>query len=415
MTVAMPRAVAQTLSILVFRQRLGLPMSGDMPEHEERPRMNGGDDPAEMSSPHAIEARASSVRRTVAGLAAVLVLASVPAVGLSRFASADEDVFEETKHELKQSKHELHEAKDRYRGQRRKIRALQRVMNRLATRISRAEGEILLLENRLEKLQRQMMKLQVHAALLQAKLDERSREAYMSGGVPILYVLTATSAADAASRMSFLTEMNRRDAVLAGKVKETTDRVAQIEAEVVRAGQIVELTKRSLEMDREELQRKMAHSRRLVSKLSGRIEQIQLEISLIRPFVVCPMGGPYAISDSFGIMHVHETKKQGGTHVHQGVDITTPAGSPILAPFDGTAVGSRSGTGGMTVQVIGEYGFVYNMHLSRYGTLGSVEAGDVVGYAGSTGNASGPHNHFEWHPDNDDAVDPYPFLLQVCL
>jgi peptidoglycan hydrolase CwlO-like protein len=155
-------------------------------------------------------------------------------VGLSRFASANEDVLEQTKHDLKNSKHELQEAKDKYRAQTRKIRALQKVMNRLATRISRAEVEIQQIEIRLDKLQRQMVKLQIRAALLQAKLDERSREAYMSGGVPVLYVLTATSAADAASRMSFLTEMNRRDAVLAAKVRETTERVAQIEAEVVR-------------------------------------------------------------------------------------------------------------------------------------------------------------------------------------
>ena len=96
--------------------------------------MNGRDEPSEVSSPHAIEARASRVRRIVAGVAAVLVLASVPAVGLSRFASANEGVLEQTKHELKHSKHELQEAKDKYRAQTRKIRALQRVMNRLATR-----------------------------------------------------------------------------------------------------------------------------------------------------------------------------------------------------------------------------------------------------------------------------------------
>ncbi|HSO50439.1 MAG TPA: hypothetical protein VLS86_07815, partial [Acidimicrobiia bacterium] len=110
-----------------------------------------------MSTPHAIETRASRVRWIMAGLVALLVFGSVPAVGLSRFTSADEDLFKETKHELKQSKHELHKAKDKYRAQTRKIRALQRVMNRLATRISRAEGEILRAETRLDKLQRQMM------------------------------------------------------------------------------------------------------------------------------------------------------------------------------------------------------------------------------------------------------------------
>jgi murein DD-endopeptidase MepM/ murein hydrolase activator NlpD len=373
--------------------------------------MNGRDEPSEVSSPHAIEARASRVRRIVAGVAAVLVLASVPAVGLSRFASANEGVLEQTKHELKHSKHELQEAKDKYRAQTRKIRALQRVMNRLATRISRAEQEILRIENRLDKLQRQVMRLQVRAALLQAKLDERSREAYMSGGVPILYVLTATSAADAASRMSFLTEMNRRDAVLARKVRETTDRVAQIEAEVVRARQIVELRKRSLEMDRKELQRKMAESRRLVAKLSGRIEQIQIEISLMRPLAVCPVGGPHAISDNFG---APRPEPGGGFHWHQGDDIMAASGTPILAPFDGVASVSHSFLGGLGVYIHGEYGFVYNAHLSQLGALGPVQVGDVVGYVGSTGHSSGPHDHFEWHPENGPAVDPYEFLILVC-
>ena len=373
--------------------------------------MNGRDEPAEVSSPHAIEARASRVGRIVAGVAAVLVLASVPAVGLSRFASANEDVLEQTKHELKHSKHELQEAKDKYRAQTRKIRALQRVMNRLATRISRAEQEILRIENRLDKLQRQVMKLQVRAALLQAKLDERSREAYMSGGVPVLYVLTATSAADAASRMSFLTEMNRRDAVLARKVRETTDRLAQIEAEVVRGRQIVELQKRSLEMDRKELQRKMEQSRRLVAKLSGRIEQIQIEISLMRPLAVCPVGGPHAVSDNFGDPR---PEPGGGFHWHQGDDIMAASGTPILAPFDGVASVSHSFLGGLGVYVHGEYGFVYNAHLSQLGTLGPVEVGDVIGYVGSTGHSSGPHDHFEWHPENGPAVDPYEFLMLAC-
>jgi murein DD-endopeptidase MepM/ murein hydrolase activator NlpD len=380
-----------------------------MPEHEERPRMNRSDEPAEMSSPCAREAHPS--RRVVAAVAAVLVFASVLAVDLSGFASADEHLLKETKQELKEGKHELHRAKDRYRAQTRKIRVLQRVMNRLATRISRAESEILRIEARLAKLQRQMMKLQVRAALLQAKLDERTREAYMSGGVPILYLLTATSAADAAARMSFLTEMNRRDAVLAGKVRETTDRVAQIEAEVVRSRQIVELQKRSLEMDRKELQGKMEQSRRLVARLRGRIEQIQIEISLIRPFAVCPVGGPHAIADNFGDLR-HEPG--GGTHLHQGDDIMAETGTPILAPFAGVASVSHSELGGLGVYVHGEFGYVYNAHLSQLGTLGPVEVGDVVGYVGSTGHSSGPHDHFEWHPENGPAVDPYKFLVLIC-
>jgi murein DD-endopeptidase MepM/ murein hydrolase activator NlpD len=364
-----------------------------------------------MSSPRELPAHAPRVHQIVAVVAVLLMFASVAAVGLSGIVSADEDVLTETKQELKKTKHELHKAKDRYRAQIRKISALQKVMNRLATRIARAEGEILRMEARLAKLQRQMRKLTIRGALLQAKLDQRSREAYMSGGVPVLYLLTATSAANAAARMSFLAEMNRRDAMLARQVQATTDRLAQIEVEVVRGRQLVELRKRSLETKRNELQRKMAKSRRLVAGLRGQIEQIQIEISLLRPFAVCPLGGPHAIADNFGDLR---RDPKGGTHSHQGDDIMAAMGTPILAPFDGEASISHSRLGGLGVYVHGEYGYVYNAHLSRLGTLGPVETGDVIGYVGSTGHSSGPHDHFEWHPENGAAVDPYEYLMLVC-
>ena len=179
----------------------------------------------------------------------------------------------------------------------------------------------------------------------------------------------------------------------------------------MRSRQIVELQKRSLEMDRKELQGKMEQSRRLVASLRGRIEQIQIEISLIRPFAVCPVGGPHAVADNFGDLR-HEPG--GGIHWHEGDDIMAAEGTPILAPFDGVASVSHSFLGGLGVYVHGDYGYVYNAHLSRLGSLGPVEAGDVVGYVGSTGHSSGPHDHFEWHPENGPAVDPYGFLMLIC-
>jgi murein DD-endopeptidase MepM/ murein hydrolase activator NlpD len=79
-------------------------------------------------------------------------------------------------------------------------------------------------------------------------------------------------------------------------------------------------------------------------------------------------------------------------------------------------VDSSNRTGGLAVKVLGSRGFVYNAHLSAIGRLGSVSTGTVIGYVGNSGNARGtpPHDHFEWHPGNGGAVNPYPYLNQVC-
>jgi murein DD-endopeptidase MepM/ murein hydrolase activator NlpD len=173
------------------------------------------------------------------------------------------------------------------------------------------------------------------------------------------------------------------------------------------------LAVRQMAADTEELHAKMAESRKLFARLKVHKHDVLYTISRIRPFAVCPVDGPHAIADGFGIW-VHHPKKEGGDHVHQGNDIMAPLGTPIVAPFDGNAVTATNKIGGMAVKVFGEFGYVYNAHLSRFGQLGAVEKGDVVGYVGATGNAGGPHDHFEWHPDNGPAVDPYSFLLQVC-
>jgi murein DD-endopeptidase MepM/ murein hydrolase activator NlpD len=118
-------------------------------------------------------------------------------------------------------------------------------------------------------------------------------------------------------------------------------------------------------------------------------------------------------------------------HVHAGNDIMADYGTPIRAPFAGRAVASSNSLGGLSVHVYGAEGYVYNAHLSDLGTTGSVSAGTIIGYVGDSGNASGgpPHDHFEWHPDvipSDpwtspygysvvgDAIDPYPYLNEVC-
>jgi murein DD-endopeptidase MepM/ murein hydrolase activator NlpD len=128
-------------------------------------------------------------------------------------------------------------------------------------------------------------------------------------------------------------------------------------------------------------------------------------------FLVCPVDEPRTVANDFGA-----PRYGGGFHVHQGNDILAPMGTPVRAPFTGTAEAGSSVQGGLAVKMFGATGYVYNAHLATYGKLGAVEAGDIIGYVGTTGNAIGgpPHDHFEWHPANGPAVDPHPLLIEIC-
>ncbi|MGH2659221.1 MAG: M23 family metallopeptidase, partial [Actinomycetota bacterium] len=196
-------------------------------------------------------------------------------------------------------------------------------------------------------------------------------------------------------------------------VGQARDRLARTRDALSRAQTSRQLLLNALAADRKEMKVKMAEIQALYDSLQARRNEILAEISLIRPFAVCPVQGPHAIADDFGIW-VHHTKKEGGNHVHQGNDMMAPAGTPIVAPFDGLAVDATNEIGGLSVSVYGQFGYVYNAHLSAFGTLGQVETGTVIGYVGATGNAGGNHDHFEWHPDDGPAVDPHEFLLMVC-
>ena len=93
-------------------------------------------------------------------------------------------------------------------------------------------------------------------------------------------------------------------------------------------------------------------------------------------------------------------------------------GTPLVACESGTLTKiGPAGLGGNRLWVKGDSGTeYYYAHLSAFAE-GSVEgkrvnAGDVVGFVGNTGNAAGgpSHLHFEVHPGGGDAVNPYPLL-----
>ena len=86
---------------------------------------------------------------------------------------------------------------------------------------------------------------------------------------------------------------------------------------------------------------------------------------------------------------------------HRGVDYAAPTGTPIIAAGDGRIIqrGRNGGFGNsVTIQHGGNITTLY-AHLSRFATPGRgdrVQQGQVIGYVGQTGLATGPHLHYEY-------------------
>jgi murein DD-endopeptidase MepM/ murein hydrolase activator NlpD len=126
--------------------------------------------------------------------------------------------------------------------------------------------------------------------------------------------------------------------------------------------------------------------------------------------ILCPVTGTVSFSNDWG------APRSGGT-VHEGNDVAAPRGTPSVAVVAGEirqAVGIKSG---YAVWLEGDDGndYFYAHFDAWHGADRDVSAGEVIGYVGDTGNATGfPHTHFEIHPDGEDPVNPYASLVAAC-
>ena len=118
----------------------------------------------------------------------------------------------------------------------------------------------------------------------------------------------------------------------------------------------------------------------------------------------------YRITSPFG-MRIHPV--YGYPKMHTGVDLAAPYNTPIYASRAGVVVWAGWGdTGGWWVKVDHGDGFATTyLHLTRYIVkIGDfVEAGQVLGYMGSTGVSTGSHLHFGVMY-NGEWVDPLKYI-----
>lgn len=109
---------------------------------------------------------------------------------------------------------------------------------------------------------------------------------------------------------------------------------------------------------------------------------------------VLPIWRHYVIGEGFGVRGWH-----WGGGVHTGIDLDVPTGTHVHAAMAGTIISAQwEGSYGNCIRIRHYNGVVTRYaHLSRIKVhVGQyVQAGQVIGNSGATGNTTGPHLHFE--------------------
>ncbi len=271
------------------------------------------------------------------------------------------------------------------------------------------EQDLSSLQQRVGALSNQAKQAVLDLADARRELKERAVDAYVRGNgfdtMPV-EALDITAGPDS-QRAALLTVVVDRDRTAVERVSQLQTRVTNDQANT--AKQLTETQSQLAQAQLDETQALIdlsdAKLDLAVSSFGGRV--------VIHGFVF-PVASPHSFQEDFGDPRMPGTPD---AHFHQGCDVVAAEGTELYAAERGVITQiSGSSLGGNGIWLKGESGTsYYYAHLSAYAPglrIGQVvDGGTLVGYVGHTGDAYGPHLHFEVHPGGGSAVDPYPILL----
>jgi peptidoglycan LD-endopeptidase LytH len=342
-----------------------------------------------------------------------------------------------TVEEIRRAERKVKQIRRELRHERAQLRAIQADIRGINTQVAQAWAHLNQLRERRQAVDKDIARQARAIDVLQGRLDERARTAYITGPAVILEaILGAQSLTEMSDRVTFLDVLARQDSDVSIAIDLEKEQLR--EHEVNLKGYVGEEKDvlRQLAKQNEALQKKFAAQVAVEDRISDKLAEAQKVLRVLEerrrrelaavlgvgnigpplsadgPFFWCPVDAPRSYIDDFGYPRVG--------HTHQGNDIFAPSGTPIRAAFNGTAQEGSGGLGGLYVHVYADVNadYVYNAHLSRFaGVSGEhVVKGQIIGYVGQTGNAAStpPHNHFEYHPGGGSAVSPYLYLNEVC-
>jgi murein DD-endopeptidase MepM/ murein hydrolase activator NlpD len=322
-----------------------------------------------------------------------------------------------------------------------KLRAIKADLDAANAKLKDIENQQAAINRQIEETQAAIDKAQARLHERQLILNKRVRAIYMNGQLSYMEVIMGSkSFGDFANRVELLKRIIKADYNLIKDIQQQKQAIEQQKAVLVakraeldKLAEEAKATRDAIDAKRAEQQKVLdeakankAAAQQMQSDLEAQRQQVK---NLIQERVraqqqaAASSGGTYTqgtgalswpcngvITSPYG----YRTHPIFGTTIfHAGIDIGVDYGTPIHAADSGTVVysGWISGYGNAVIIDHGNglqtlYG--HNDSLA-VGEGQSVSKGEVIAYAGSTGNSTGPHCHFEVD-QNGSPVDPMAYL-----
>jgi murein DD-endopeptidase MepM/ murein hydrolase activator NlpD len=326
-------------------------------------------------------------------------------------------------------------------GLRGEIQATEARLGRVQQSLDRQKSELLLVRDRLEEARDRLERLRSELATARRVLAARLVEIYKADAPDALtVVLEADGFGDLLERAEFLDRISEQDREITDKVRGLRDRAEDQAQELAGLERREQLAAERILRERDQIasvQDQLVGSRNQLavarSDRRGALAQVREQRGVLEDDLASleaeqariaatltgsPAPGPIQRGSgqliwpvSGPVTGVFGEARPG--HMHSGIDIAVPEGTPIRAADSGrVAIAAYTGGYGnyTCIQHTGSLSTCYG-HQSRFAVSAGagVSQGQVIGYSGNTGNSTGPHVHFEVRV-NGTPVNPMGYL-----
>lgn len=335
--------------------------------------------------------------------------------------------------QIQQTRAEIRRIRKRERAVTADLLNTERELDATRNRLHKVRARLATVRSQQRKTAQRLKELEQRLQHRQQLLARRVRVAYQQGSASTVRVLLGSrDVHDLISRSYVLGRIARVDSRLVVSIRQDKEEVAQAKAQLdaqarevaqleAELAQQTHLLREQTDVKREILQ-DIARDRELKEQALDEWEEESRQIAVLlrameqtprgqarlaKPFrggFIRPVSGP--IVSGFG-MRYHPILRVN--RMHNGIDIAAPYGTPIKAAAAGEVIfaGYRRGYGNTIIIDHGGGVATLYAHCSALavGEGTAVRQGQVIGYVGATGLATGPHLHFEVRR-NGEPVNP---------